>query len=74
MDLKDIAARIERLTKLSIGLAKEIVSWKECNDPLLYRERQDYLAGIREAQHGIESARIALVKTKQRLERTHRLG
>ncbi|MFL5245774.1 MAG: hypothetical protein ACJ8FY_27185 [Gemmataceae bacterium] len=51
---------------LSIGLAKEIFTWKECNDPLLYRERQNYLQGIRDAQSGIETARVALVKVKQR--------
>ena len=67
MTFEDIAARVERLTKLSVGLAKEIVSWKECNDPLLYRERQDYLAAIRQTQHAIEDARIALVKSKQRI-------
>jgi hypothetical protein len=67
MNPTDIAARVDRLTQLSIGLAKEIVSWKECNDPLLYLERKAYLEGIRDALAGIETARIALVTTKQRL-------
>jgi hypothetical protein len=74
MNLTDIAARVERLTKLSAGLAKEIVSWRECHDPLLYRERQDYLAGIRQAQNGVEEARLALVKAKQRLAKMHGAG
>ena len=74
MTFKDICARVERLTKLSVSLAKEIVSWKECNDPLLYRERQDYLAGIRQAQHGVEDARLALVKAKQRIWKLHGAG
>jgi hypothetical protein len=29
MNLEDIAARVERLTQLSVGLAMEIVTWKE---------------------------------------------
>jgi hypothetical protein len=36
MTKEDIAARVKRLEALSIGLAKEIVTWKECNDPQLY--------------------------------------
>jgi hypothetical protein len=67
MTFVDIVARVQRLERLSVGLAKEIVTWNECNDPLLYRERQDYLQGIRDAQSGIETARVALVRAKQRL-------
>jgi hypothetical protein len=55
MTFGDIVARVQRLERLSIGLAKEIVTWKECNDPLLYRERQDYLQGIRNVQSGIST-------------------
>jgi hypothetical protein len=67
MTLEDIAARVKRLEALSIGMAKEIVTWKECNDPLLYLERKAYLEGIRDAWGGIETARVALVQAKQRL-------
>jgi hypothetical protein len=67
MNLPDIAARVDRLTQLSIGLAKEICIWQECNDPLLYVERREFLIGMRDAHSGIESARVALVKAKQRL-------
>jgi len=41
---------------------------REANDPLLYRERQDYLAAIRRALAGVEAARVTLAKARQRLE------
>ena len=67
MNFTDIAARVRRLKRLSIGLAKEISIWQECNDPLLYVERREFLTAMRDAHSGIESARVALVKAKQRL-------
>jgi hypothetical protein len=71
MTPEDLAARVKRLEALSIGFAKEIVTWKECNDPLLYLERKAYLEGIRDALAGVETARIALVTAKQRLAKLH---
>jgi len=59
--------RVNRLDQLSHGLAKEEILWKQGNDPLLYRERQDYLAAIRTALSGVECARVTLAKTCQRL-------
>jgi hypothetical protein len=67
MTQADIAARIRRLERLSIGLAKEISIWQECNDPLLYVERREFLMGMQDAHSGIEAARVALVKANQRL-------
>jgi hypothetical protein len=46
----------------------------EGNDPMLYRERQDYLAAVRAAVSGLESARVVLAKARQRLERSGRHG
>jgi hypothetical protein len=37
--LRQLAARVRRLDDLSRGLAKEVVLWMECNDPLRYLER-----------------------------------
>jgi hypothetical protein len=68
MTLHDIRARVVRLDALTRGLAKETVLVRECNDPLLYRERLDYLAAIRQALAGVDGARIVLVKARQRLE------
>jgi hypothetical protein len=62
-----IVASVQCLERLSIGPAMEIVTWEECNDPLLYRERQDYLQGIPDTQSRIETARVAMVHAKQRL-------
>jgi hypothetical protein len=69
MNLDDLRVRVKRLDRLSLGLAKELVLWKPCNDPLLYRERQDYLAAIRQALSGVEGARVILAKAAHRLDR-----
>jgi hypothetical protein len=69
MNLNDLEARAKRQDQLSRGLAKEVILWKPCNDPLLYRERQDYLAAVRNALAGVECARVILPKARQRIER-----
>jgi hypothetical protein len=61
-------ARVRRLDPLARGLAKEVVLWKEYNDPLLYLERRAYLGAIRDALAGVEAARVVLAKARQRLE------
>jgi hypothetical protein len=65
----DIASRVKRLDLLSRGVALEISLVTKADDPLLYVERQAYLAGLRAMQAGFESARVALVKARQRLDR-----
>ena len=40
--LADLSARVRRLEQLTRGLAKEVMLWKGCNDPLLYMERRAY--------------------------------
>ena len=57
------------LDGLSRGLAKEVVLWKECNDPLLYLERRAYFGAIRDALAGVEEAQVVLAEARQRLER-----
>jgi hypothetical protein len=51
-----------------IGLMQEFFLMAEANDPLLYRERQDYLAAVRHAVSGLENARVVLAKARQRIE------
>lgn len=68
MNRADLAARVRRLDELARGLAKEVTLWKACNDPLLYLERKIYLNAIQDALAGVESARVALAKARQRLE------
>jgi hypothetical protein len=68
MTLQDIRARVQRPDALARGLAKETVLVEECDDPLLYRERQDSLQALREALVGGEDAHIVLVKARRRLE------
>jgi hypothetical protein len=41
---------------------------------LLYLERKAYLAAVRGAVSGLESARVVLAKARQRLERPGRPG
>jgi hypothetical protein len=66
--LQQITTRIRRLDALARGLAKEVLLWQRCNDPLLYRERKAYPDNIHKATAGLEAGRVALVKARQRLE------
>ena len=68
MSAADISARVRRLDQLSRGLAREISIVAKADDPLLYLERQQYLDARRKTQAGVESARVALVKARQRLD------
>ncbi len=68
MNLADLKARVERLDQLARGLSREVVQRKEANDPLLYLERKGYLGGLHKAIAGIEEARVALARARQRLE------
>jgi hypothetical protein len=67
MNLADLTARVRRLDQLMRGLAKEVLLWKEGNDPLLYVERKAYLRGIQDALAGVEAARVVLAKARRRL-------
>jgi hypothetical protein len=67
MNLADLTSRIGRLEELARGFAKEVLLWKECDDPLLYLERKAYLGAIQDALAGVETARVVLAKVRQRL-------
>jgi hypothetical protein len=69
MTAADISAPVRRLDRLSRGFALEISIASMADDPLPYRERQAYLASVREMLGGVEAARVVLVKTGQRLAR-----
>jgi hypothetical protein len=66
--LDAIKARVERLDKLARGLAREVGLWKGAADPLLYRERKAYLAGVQDALAGVEAARVVLSGVVRRIE------
>lgn len=68
MTLEAMKARVRRLDELARGLAKEGQVLRQANDPLLYRERQDYLKAVREALAGVEEARVVLARVVQRIE------
>ena len=67
MTVDNLAARARRLDLLVRGLMKEVVLIREADDPLLYLERQDYLAALRAAVGGLEGARVTLARALQRL-------
>ena len=69
MNAADIAARVSRLDQLSRGLALELQTVAKADDPMLYVERQQYLASMRRVLDGVEGARVVLTKARQRLER-----
>jgi hypothetical protein len=69
MTLQHIASRIRRLESLGLAFAKEQLIIGKGEDPLLYLERQAYLAALRAAASGLESARVTLARARQRLER-----
>jgi hypothetical protein len=66
--LDQITTRIRRLDALARGLAKEVLLWRSCNDPLLYREPKAYLENIQKATVGLEASQLALVKARRQLE------
>jgi hypothetical protein len=68
MNLTDLRSRIRRLEVLVAGLSKELSLWKESNAPVLYVDRLEYLEGIEQAIHGLEKARVAMVKVCHRIE------
>jgi len=68
MNAADITAPVCRLDHLSRGLALDISTVGKADDPMLYLERQAYLGGLRKTLAGLESARVAPVKARQRIE------
>jgi hypothetical protein len=69
MNAAALSARERRLDQLSRGIALEISVVAKADDPLLYLERQAYLANLRGILGGVEAARVVLVKARQRLDR-----
>ena len=67
MNLRSLIGRRTRLDLLSRGLAKELVRWRTCDDPLLYLERKELLAALDRALSGIEAARVVMAKAVRRL-------
>jgi hypothetical protein len=69
LTLVDLKARILRLGRLERGFAREIAPQREAEDPLLFRERTQYLTAIPDARAGAEAARVVLAGVVKRLER-----
>jgi hypothetical protein len=69
MNAADIKARVQRLDQLCLGLAREISIVDKADDPMLYLERRAYPNALLATVRGVETARVALVKAKQRIDR-----
>jgi hypothetical protein len=68
LTVADLKGRVARLEELSRGLAREGVLQRGVQDVLLYRERQQYLAALRDVLGGVEKARVTLARAVRRLE------
>jgi hypothetical protein len=62
MNLHDIRARKRRLEELIRGLCLEESLWRTCSAPVLALDRLAYMDAIHEAIHGLETARVILVR------------
>jgi hypothetical protein len=69
MNIKSMRARTERLSKISKGLIQEERLWADPDLAVLYVERLEYRKAITDAIHGLEAARVTLVKVVDRLEK-----
>jgi ethanolamine utilization cobalamin adenosyltransferase len=65
MNSAAISARIRRLERLSLGVAREIQLVAQ-TDIFLYVERREYLQALNRMTAGFEAARVALAKARQR--------
>jgi hypothetical protein len=63
----DLEARKRRLEQLTLGFMREVAMIDEHDDPLLYLERVAYLKALGEALAGVETARVVLAQSLQRI-------
>jgi hypothetical protein len=66
MPSRNLTKRIDRLEVLIRSLNREAIVIRRGEDPLLYLERRAYLSALGGAVSGLETARIVLVKARQR--------
>jgi hypothetical protein len=67
MSAADISARIRRLEQNSLGAARETQLVGQ-PDIFSYVERREYLEALHRMCGGLDSARVALAKARQRLD------
>jgi hypothetical protein len=68
MTLKQLQARVKRLEELSVGLAREDLSWRKRPTALMHSEVALYLNAIYKARQAIDEARNTLAKACERLQ------
>jgi hypothetical protein len=69
MTIDHVAARTKRLEQLGLAFTREEYIIRQGDDPLLYVERQEYMAALRAVVSGAETARLVVARARQRLER-----
>ena len=67
MSAAALSARVRRLDQLALGVAREVQLVGQ-DDFLLYVERREYLTALHRMCAGLECARVALAKARQRLD------
>jgi len=67
MNLSDLAARIDRLHKLSQGFLLELSRRRTGHDPLDAKERKQYTDGLDQAIVGLYTSINALAKARERI-------
>ena len=67
MNAAALSARVRRLERLALGVARETQLLSQA-DIFLYTERREYLAALHRLCVGLESARVALARARQRLD------
>jgi hypothetical protein len=62
-----ISARIRRLEELALGVLRKLQQIERRSDIFLWQERLEYRSALLGMCRGLENARVALVKAKQRM-------
>jgi hypothetical protein len=68
MNAAALTARVRRLAQLSLDVARKTQLVGQA-DVFLYVERREYLTTLHKMYAGLDRARVALAKARQRLER-----
>jgi hypothetical protein len=68
IQLPHIKARIERLKRLTNGLAKEVNAQKDAKGLLLSLERKKYVDGMTDALGRLDDARVVLEGVVERMQ------
>ena len=69
---KEIEQRVDRLEQLVVGMGRELALWRGKATPLLDGERREYLNRVTDVIKGLDDARVALLRSLERMGREAR--